>query len=73
MDPLPHIKQDPENVNAGATVWIWVASVFLGGVALFAYFFGHDSVAIVLGVIAGIGLSVPTVPYVKWHARFNRK
>jgi hypothetical protein len=60
-------------VNAGVTVWLWVASVFFAGVALFAYSYGYVAVAIVLGIIAGVGLSVPTVPYVKWRARLNRK
>ena len=62
MDPLPHIESDPSKVE---TV-IWFAGL-VGGIALlagafFAYRLGRIEVAVGLGLLGSIGVSIVGIP-----------
>jgi hypothetical protein len=73
VDPLPHIKQDPEYADLGATLWLWIACACLVGVAAIAYELDHRTMALIFVSLGVVGLSVTRVPYSKLLARFRTK
>ena len=73
MEPLPHIKQDPENVDTGVAVCIWIASILIAAVAWLAFEMGFVGVAVALGVVAAVGVSLPVMPYSRWRALLKDK
>jgi hypothetical protein len=72
VDPLPHIKQDPEYVDAGITVWLAIIGAISACVAYLMYEFDHPNFAIAFGIVGALGLSGITVPYSKLRAHFTR-
>jgi hypothetical protein len=73
VDPLPHIKQDPEYVDFGATIWLWIACAICVAVAILSYELDHRTTALVLGSLGAVGLSVTRLPYSRLLARPRTK
>ena len=72
VDPLPHIKQDPDYVDIGALAWVWIISVVLAFVAWLLFESGYVVAAVILGATSAIGISIPRIPYSAWRKRLAR-
>jgi hypothetical protein len=72
LDPLPHIKQDPRNVDAGIWVFAAVVGVALLAVAMLLYTLNHLTAAVVVGLLGAIGVSITGLPFGWVRGRLSR-